>query len=464
MTVEQLYTNCLSEAAYFITSEGEAAVIDPIRDYQPYINKANELGVKIKYIFETHFHADFISGHIDLAKQTGAKIIYGPTAQTDYAVTVAADGERFKLGKAEFEVLHTPGHTPESICLLLKDEKGKPYCVFTGDTLFIGDVGRPDLLGTKMSKEELAGMLYDSLNNKIKTLPDDVIVYPAHGPGSACGKNLGKETFSTIGVQKEMNYALKEMTKAEFVKAIIDGLSAPPQYFPKNAQINKSGYLSLNEVLKRNEKALTVTEFENAVKEGAIVLDSRTPDVFGTGFVKGAVNIGLQGRFAEWVGTLFDINQPFVLVTDEGKEHETILRMARVGYENVKGYLAGGINSWKEAGKEIDMIISIDAEEMQLDLKHEEITVMDVRKETEYNTGHVEGALNVVLQSFDKQLPEDLTKEEPIYIHCQGGYRSMIAASLLRRKGFNNLKNIYKGYDAISKTDIPVEVTQEITT
>jgi len=315
-----------------------------------------------------------------------------------------------------------------------------------------------------MSKEELAGMLYDSLNNKIKTLPDDVIVYPAHGPGSACGKNLGKETFSTIGVQKEMNYALKEMTKAEFVKAIIDGLSAPPQYFPKNAQINKSGYLSLNEVLKRNEKALTVTEFENAVKEGAIVLDSRTPDVFGTGFVKGAVNIGLQGRFAEWVGTLFDINQPFVLVTDEGKEHETILRMARVGYENVKGYLAGGINSWKEAGKEIDMIISIDAEEMQLDLKHEEITVMDVRKETEYNTGHVEGALNVVLQSFDKQLPEDLTKEEPIYIHCQGGYRSMIAASLLRRKGFNNLKNIYKGYDAISKTDIPVEVTQEITT
>lgn len=460
MHIEQLYTNCLSEAAYFIASDGEAAVIDPIRDYQVYLEKAKELNVKIKYIFETHFHADFISGHIDLAKHTGAEIVYGPTAQTHYPVTVAKDGDVFKIGKIEIEVLHTPGHTPESSCYLLKNEEGKPYCVFTGDTLFVGDVGRPDLFGEKISKEDLAGMLYDSLNNKIKKLPDDLIVYPAHGPGSACGKNLGKETFSTIGVQKKTNYALKETSKESFVKSITEGLTTPPQYFPKNAQINKGGYFSLDEVMNRNKKSLTLSEFENEIKSGAIVLDSRNPDGFELGFIKGSVNIGLDGRFAEWVGTLFDINQPFVLITAEGKEYETILRMARVGYENIKGFLGGGVNTWKNAGKEMDMIISIDADEMMLDLKHESVTVMDVRKCSEYDAGHIAGALNVVLQQFDEQLPDDLSKDENLYIHCQGGYRSMIAASLLRRKGFKNIKNIQGGYASISKTNIPVEISQ----
>lgn len=460
MTVEQLYTNCLSEAAYFITSNGEAAVIDPLRDYQTYIDKADKAGVKIKYVFETHFHADFVSGHIDLAAKTGAHIIYGPNAKTDYKIYEAKDGEKFKLGNCEIEVLHTPGHTPESSCYLLNDEEGKTYSVFTGDTLFVGDVGRPDLFGAKISKEELAGLLYDSLNNKIKKLNDAVIVYPAHGPGSSCGKNLGKETFSTIGEQKKLNYALKEMTREEFIKEITSGLSAPPAYFPLNAQINKKGYLSLDEIMNRNLKSLSVTEFETEIKNKALVLDTRNPDDFENGFVKGAINIGLNGRFAEWVGTLININQPLLIVAEEGKEEESILRLARVGYENVKGYLSGGYNSWMSAGKPLDMVLTIDAVEFELDLKHEkDIIVVDVRKESEYDSGHIENAENCVLQNFDSAI-SDLNFSDRLYVHCQAGYRSMIAASILKRKGFDTVKNIKGGYMEIVKQGIPVEISQ----
>jgi len=460
MTVEQLYTNCLSEAAYFIASDGEAAVIDPLRDYQVYIDKAEKAGVKIKYVFETHFHADFVSGHIDLAKKTGAQIIYGPLAKTDYLVYIAKDGEQFKIGKSEIEVLHTPGHTPESSCYLLRNEEGKTHCVFTGDTLFVGDVGRPDLFGAKISKEELAGMLYDSLNNKIKQLNDAVIVYPAHGPGSSCGKNIGKETFSTIGEQKKLNYALKEMSRDEFIKNITTGLVAPPAYFPLNAQINKTGYSSLDEIMNRNMKALSVSDFENEIKKGALVLDTRIPDNFEIGFVKGAINIGLNGRFAEWVGTLIDINQPLLLVTEIGKEEESILRLTRVGYEKVIGFLDGGFSSWQNAGKPTDIILTIDAEEFELDLKHEkDIVVVDVRKENEYNSGHIENAENCVLQNFEGTIDE-LNPIDRIYIHCQSGYRSMIAASILKRKGFDLLKNIKGGYIEIVKQGIPVEISQ----
>lgn len=460
MTVEQLYTNCLSEAAYFITSDGEAAVVDPLRDYQTYIDKAEKVGVKIKYVFETHFHADFVSGHIDLAAKTGAKIIYGPNAETEYEIYKAKDGEKFKIGSCELEVLHTPGHTPESSCYLLKDESGKSYCVFTGDTLFVGDVGRPDLFGAKISKEDLAGWLFDSLNNKIKTLADDVIVYPAHGPGSSCGKNLGKETFSTIGEQKKMNYALRETNKENFIKSITTGLSKPPAYFPLNAQINKNGYSSLDKVLNKNLRQLSVDEFESEMNKGAIILDTRNPDDFEIGFVKGAINVGLNGRFAEWVGTLIDINQPLLIVAATGKEEETILRLARVGFENVIGYLKGGYEVWAQAQKPIDLILSIDADEFALDLKHEQnYKVIDVRKETEFDAGHIDAAENCVLQNYETSFNQ-LNPTDKLYIHCQAGYRSMIAASLLKRKGFNIIKNIRGGYVEIVKAGIPVQISE----
>lgn len=460
MKVEQLYTNCLSEAAYYIESNGEAAIVDPIRDYHQYIERAKKDNATIKYVFETHFHADFVSGHIDLAKATGAKIIYGPSTETSYPVYVASDGEKFLLGGIEIEAMHTPGHTPESTSYLLRDENKKDYCVFTGDTLFVGDVGRPDLLGGKFSKEEMAGWMYDSLNKKIKTLADDVIVYPAHGPGSACGKNLGKETFSTIGVQKKLNYALQEMSKEEFVKKVTEGISAPPQYFPLNAAINKKGYLSFDEIVKRNLKAISVDEFETEIKNGATVLDTRNENSFVDGFVKGSIFIGLNGRFAEWVGTILKIDEPLILVCDEGKEEEAITRMARVGYENVKGFLHGGFESWKNANKPVDMVITIDVEEMALDLKHENnITVMDVRKETEFENAHLENAKNVVLQNFESQLRDSgISSDENIFVHCQAGYRSVIAASIMKRKGFTKMKNIAGGWNAIVKTDMPVVV------
>jgi len=463
MKVEQLYTNCLSEAAYFIESDGEAAVIDPLRDYQPYIDMAAKRNVKIKYVFETHFHADFVSGHLDLSAKTGAAIIYGPNAITEFKTTVATDGQRFKIGSCEIEVMHTPGHTPESTCYLLRDEQGKPYCIFTGDTLFVGDVGRPDLFGTKITKEDLAGMMYESLTKKIMPLADDIIVYPAHGPGSSCGKNLGKETFSTIGMQKKLNYALQPMSKDEFVKSITTGLSAPPQYFPLNAAINKKGYESLDMVMNKNVTPLSVDDVENEIANGAIVLDTRHQDIFEKGFVPGSVFVGLNGRFAEWVGTILNIDTKLVIVADTGKEEESILRLARVGYENVKGYLNGGFDAWKNAGKKIDMLISIEPAEMELDLKFEKPLVMDVRKENEFEAGHVVDAENVVLQSFDKDLASSGIKpSQNIYVHCQGGYRSVIAASLLKRKGYHNIKNILGGWVEIAKTNIPTEVAKPV--
>jgi hydroxyacylglutathione hydrolase len=457
MTVEQLYTNCLSEAAYFIESNGEAAVIDPLRDYQAYIDLAAAKGVTIKYIFETHFHADFVSGHIDLSHKTGAPIIYGPEAVTGYPITVATNNQRFKVGNIEIEALHTPGHTPESTCYLLRDEDKVPYCLFTGDTLFVGDVGRPDLFGNVLTKEEMAARMFESLKI-IKSLPDEILVYPAHGPGSACGKNIGKETWSTIGNQKRLNYALQDLSIDEFIKIVTTGLSKPPQYFPLNAKINKEGYSSLDEVLFRSRKPLSIAEFEQAKQNGIVVIDTRHENEFEQGFIPGSVFIGLHGRFAEWVGTLIRIDEPVLLITATGKEEETILRMARVGYDHVIGYLDGGFDAWKNAGKTFDMVISIDAEEFKLDYLHDEITIVDVRKESEYEAGHVSGALNVVLQHFDEQIGKLEDRQKDTYVHCQGGYRSMIAASLLKRRGYHQLRNISGGWQAISKTDLPVEI------
>lgn len=461
MKVEQLYTNCLSEAAYYIESEGDVAIIDPLRDYEHYIEKADQSQAKIKYVFETHFHADFVSGHIDLSRHTGAPIIYGPKTVSKLPVTVAKDGDRFRIGKLELEVMHTPGHTPESTCYLLYDESGKPYCIFTGDTLFVGDVGRPDLFGSAITKEELASMMYQSLQ-RLKQLPDEVIVYPAHGPGSACGKNLGRETWSTIGIQKKMNYALRDQSEAEFIKAITEGLSKPPQYFPLNAKINREGYESIDEVMARSVKPLTAAEFEAEMKqEHTVVVDTRHEHKFETGFIPGSVFIGLHGRFAEWVGTLLNMNDRLLVVAEPGKEKESIMRMARVGYDRVAGFLHGGFESWKDAGKKVDMVISIDAEELELDYTHDRINVVDLRKETEFERGHVRGASNVVLQYFDEQVNKlGDTADDALYVYCQGGYRSMIGSSLLKRMGIHNLKNVKNGWAAISKTNIPVETLQ----
>ena len=365
MYIEQLYTSCLAEAAYYIESEGEAVIIDPLRETEPYIELAEKRGAKIKYVFETHFHADFVSGHIDLAKKVNATIVYGPQANTNYKVYNAKDGEEFKVGKLTLRVLHTPGHTPESSCYLLLDESEKEHAIFTGDTLFVGDVGRPDLLDGVMTKEELASMMYDSLNKKIKTLPDDVIVYPAHGPGSACGKNIGKETFSTIGEQKKFNYALKDMSREEFIKELTEGILPPPQYFFEDARINRMGYDPIELVMKENRKPLTLQAFKAEVAKGALILDTRMPDDFEKGFVPGALNIGLNGQYAVWVGTLIDIKQPLVLITEVGKEDESILRLARVGYENVIGYLEGGVAAWDA---KLKVIKSITAEQMKAEV------------------------------------------------------------------------------------------------
>ena len=448
MVVEQLYTKCLSEAAYFIASDGEAAVVDPLRDVDEYIRKAEEMGVKIKYIFETHFHADFVSGHLELSQRTGAPIIYGPNTETKFDVHVAADGEEFTVGKLKIKVLHTPGHTLESSCYLLHNEEGKPHCIFTGDTLFVGDVGRPDLFSGNMSKEELAGMMYESLNEKIKTLPDDVIVFPAHGPGSSCGKNLGSETYSTIGEQKGTNYALQDMTKEEFVKAVTDGLSTPPAYFPLNAKINKEGYESMDALMRIAMTGFTVAELKEKLKDEVLLLDTRPATEFTQAFIPGAISIGLEGRFAEWAGSLLPFDQPMVLVTEPGKEEETVIRLARVGFENVQGYLEGGISAWINAGEKVDMIIDIEPDELAMDMPHDnKLEVLDVRKESEYDAGHVNGATNAPLDSlrdiFNIAL---ISSENNLYVHCAGGYRSVIAASLLKRQGYHNLRNVLGGF------------------
>ncbi len=457
MYIEQLYTNCLAEAAYWIESEGEAVVIDPIRETTPYTAKAKERGVTIKYIFETHFHADFVSGHIDLAKETGAEIVYGPGAETKYKVTNATDGQEFKIGKITFRVLHTPGHTPESACYLLLDENGKEHAIFTGDTLFVGDVGRPDLLDGKMSKEELAGMLFDSLNNKLKKIGDDVLMYPAHGPGSSCGKNIGKETWSTIGEQKANNYAMKITDRNEFIKTVTDGLSAPPQYFFKDAMINKNGYDSIGDVLERNVVGLDALKAKAAIEAGALLLDTRTADEFEKGFIPGSIFIGLDGTYAVWVGTLVDINTKLLVVASAGRESEAILRLARVGYENVVGYLEGGIDTWEKANYSLDTMTSVNPDEFAAAMNtttHD--AVLDVRRPGEWDNGHVKGAEHACLSSFSKPNGTDaVDKNKPYYVHCAGGYRSVIAISMLKQKGYTNLVNVRGGWRELENLDFP---------
>ncbi|TDW99516.1 MBL fold metallo-hydrolase [Dinghuibacter silviterrae] len=460
MFIQQLYTNCLSEAAYYIESNKEALVIDPLRDVEMYIHLAEERGATIKYILETHFHADFVSGHLDLSRKTGAPIVYGPGTETAFPIYKAADGETFRIGDVSLEVLHTPGHTIESTCYLLKDEQGAPHALFTGDTLFVGDVGRPDLSSGSLSKEELAGMLYDSLAEKVLPLPDSVIIYPAHGPGSSCGKNLGPHTHSTLGEEKATNYALQPQDKETFIKAVTEGLSAPPQYFPVNARINKEGYESLEKVMHESLQPLSIAEFKKeSTRPGAVILDTRKAPVFTDGFVPGSINIGLEGRFAEWAGNLLGFTDPIVLVTDEGMEEESILRLARVGFENVSGYLQGGFDAWKAAGQPIDMIINVTPYELALDIPFDEnLVVVDVRKEIEFGGGHVKGAENIPLETLsDPGSMAYLEENQNIYVHCAGGYRSVIACSLLKRQGLHNLRNVTGGWTAIqAEGSIPV--------
>jgi glyoxylase-like metal-dependent hydrolase (beta-lactamase superfamily II)/rhodanese-related sulfurtransferase len=464
MFIKQLYTGCISEAAYYIESNGEAAVIDPLRDIDAYLQMANERKVKIKYIFETHFHADFVSGHLDLSQSTGAPIVYGPETNTKFPVHVAKDGETFKVGDLTIEVLHTPGHTLESSCYLLKDANGKNHCVFTGDTLFVGDVGRPDLAqkGNELTMNDLAGMMYESIHTKLFPLEDDVIVYPAHGPGSSCGKNLGPNTHSTIGEEKQFNYALKAATKEEFIKEVTDGIAAPPLYFPINAKINKEGYDSLDEVLLNGLKALSVSAFKNLITDDTIILDSRNANLFTQGFIPGSISIGLEGRFAEWAGSLLSFNVPVLLVTEPGKEKETIVRMARVGFDKVKGYLDGSFEAWKNAGEEIDLIIDVEADELMMDIPHDKnLLVVDVRRETEFADGHLKDAINLPLIDMnDPATLADFEDTQNLYVHCAGGYRSVIASSILKKQGFHNLRNVVGGWDKI-KLQEKAEIVKE---
>lgn len=459
MKIEQIYTGCLAQGAYYITSGNEAAIVDPLREIQPYIERAEKDGVKIKYVFETHFHADFVSGHVDLAKATGAKIVYGPTAKPSFDAHVATDGEEFKLGDVTFKVLHTPGHTMESSCFLLKDEQGKDQSIFTGDTLFIGDVGRPDLAqkAANMTQEQLAGLLFDSLRNKVMTLGDDVIVYSAHGAGSACGKNMSDETVSTIGNQKQTNYALRaNMTKEEFVKEVTDGLLPPPAYFPQNVRMNKEGYDAIGEVLQRGTTPLSVEAFEIAANEtGALVLDTRNPEHFVKGFIPNSINIGIDGNFAPWVGALIpDVRQNLLLVCEAGREEEVVTRLARVGYDNVLGFLNGSYAAWEAEGKEIDSITSISAFEFAHRHAQHPLTVIDVRKQSEYEAEHVEGSTNIALDYINNNMAS-FPKDTPFYVHCAGGYRSVIASSILKARGYNNMINIEGGMSAISETEVP---------
>lgn len=463
MFVEQLYTSCLSEAAYYIDSEGEAAIIDPLRDIEEYLHLAEKRNAKIKYIFETHFHADFVSGHLDLAAATGATIIYGPGTITNLPVHISNDGEKFSLGKLQIEVLHTPGHTLESSCYLLKDEQGKDYSIFTGDTLFVGDVGRPDLAqkANEITKEDLAGMLYDSLQTKIMPLANDIILYPGHGAGSSCGKNLGTETFSTLGDQKKGNYALQQPDKASFIKAVTEGLQAPPAYFPINALINKEGYKNINTVLDKGLHALTIEEFKFKMKEDkTFILDTRISTVFTEGFIPNSISIGLEGRFAEWAGNLLPFDQSILLVTEPGKEKESIIRLARVGYEKFEGYLEGGYTAWVEAGEKYDMIVDVEADELAMDIPFDpNLVVIDVRKETEYADGHVSVAINIPLNDLiDPASMANLEDTHNMYVHCAGGYRSVIALSLLKRQGFNNLRNVIGGFQQIKLLGDKIEI------
>lgn len=462
MIIEQIYTGCLAQGAYYIQSGNEAAIIDPLREVAPYLEKAKARGATIKYIFETHFHADFVSGHVDLARKTGAPIIYGPLANPSFDAYIARDGEEFKLGESTIRVLHTPGHTMESTCFLLIDSSGKQTALFSGDTLFIGDVGRPDLAqkAANMSREELAGTLFDSLRTKIMPLDDEITVYPAHGAGSACGKNMSRETTDSLGNQKKNNYALRaDMSREEFIREVTSGLLPPPAYFPMNVKLNKEGYESIDEVIKEGTRALSPDEFEAVANEsGALILDTRAPQTFAAGFIPNSVNIGIDGSFAPWVGALItDINQSILLVTDENREEEVVTRLARVGYDNSMGYLKGGLQAWTDAGKETDSIRSISAEELAAKLKADaELPILDVRKDSEYQAEHIIGAENVPLDFINEKMPE-IDKDQTCYVHCAGGYRSMIFTSILRARGFHNLIDVKGGFKAIKETnDIPL--------
>ena len=460
MKVEQIYTGCLAQGAYYIESNGEAAIVDPLRETQPYIEKAESEGAKIKYIFETHFHADFVSGHVTLAEKTGADIVFGPTAKTSYDAIVAEDNQEFKLGDVTIKVLHTPGHTQESTTFLLIDENGKDYAIFSGDTLFIGDVGRPDLaVKSDLTQEDLASLLFDSLRNKIMPLADDVIVYPAHGAGSACGKNMSKETFDTLGNQKTFNYALRaDMTREEFIKEVTTGLATPPQYFPENVRMNKEGCGDIEEILAKGTVGLTPDLFEDLVNsQGALMLDTRAPQTFKDGFVPNSINIGISGNFAPWVGALIlDLKQPIVIIADEGKEEEVVTRLSRVGYDNTLGYLEGGIEAWKNAGKEVDSIVSISAAELNSRLAGD-INVIDARKNSEYLSEHIdsEKVMNYPLDFINQNLNE-LDKNTEYHIHCAGGYRSMVMASILKARGFENVIDVAGGFKAIKEEGIAV--------
>ncbi|MFC4634615.1 rhodanese-like domain-containing protein [Dokdonia ponticola] len=458
MKVEQMYTSCLAQGAYYIESNGEVAIIDPLREVDQYIEMANDRNATIKYVFETHFHADFVSGHIDLAKKTGATIVYGPTTmKTGFDFVSAKDGQEFSLGDVTIKLLHTPGHTMESSCYLLIDEHDKPTSLFTGDTLFIGDVGRPDLAQKvipDLTQEKLAGYLFDSLRNKIMPLDDAIIVYPGHGAGSACGKMMSDETTDTLGHQKETNYALRaDMTKEEFIEAILTGLTPPPGYFPQNVMLNIQGYESIDTVVKKGTRALSVSAFEKAIEDHCpILIDSRSPQTFATGFIEGSYNIGIDGSFANWVGTtIVDTTTPLLIIADDGREEEVATRLARIGFDNTLGYLKGGIDAWRAAGKEIETIMSLSAEEVAAITDKSVVNILDVRKESEFNSEHIEGAINAPLDYLDESISL-VDKEKTYYTHCRSGYRSMVFVSILRAKGYKHLIDIKGGFNALKAT------------
>ncbi|MEC5395796.1 MBL fold metallo-hydrolase [Bergeyella sp. RCAD1439] len=460
MKIEQIYTGCLAQGAYYIVSEGEAAIVDPLREIQPYLNRLEKDGVRLKYIFETHFHADFVSGHLDLSRSTGAPIVYGPTAQPEFDAIVAEDGQVFEVGRIKIKVLHTPGHTMESSTFLLIDEHGKETAIFSGDTLFLGDVGRPDLAqkAANRTQEELAGLLYESLQTKIMPLGDDIVVYPAHGAGSACGKNMQKETVDTLGNQKKTNYALNQPDKASFVEAVLDGLGAPPKYFGMNVAMNKKGYRSFEEVFNAGMRPIPVEEFEAAAEEtGAVILDTRSAAVFHKGFVPNSINIGLKGDFAPWVGAMVvDVMQPLLIVADPGTEEEVITRLSRVGFDQVVGYLDGGFPAWQSAGKETDEIERISPEEFARRYTAE-AKVVDVRKPSEYEAEHVEGAFSRPLDYISDWIEAEKEASEPFFLHCAGGYRSMIAASILHSRGIRHFTEVEGGFNGIKKAaSVPV--------
>ena len=458
MKIEQIYTGCLAQGAYYIVSEGEAAIIDPLRETQPYLDRLQNDNIKLKYIFETHFHADFVSGHLDLSKNTGATVVYGPTANACFNCLVADDNQEFSVGNIKIKVLHTPGHTMESSTFLLIDENGKDHCIFSGDTLFLGDVGRPDLAqkAVNMTKEDLAGLLYESLMNKIMPLADDVIVYPGHGAGSACGKNMMTETVDTLGHQKQINYALNQPNKKSFIKAVTDGLLPPPGYFGMNVKMNKTGYADFETILKKSKIALTPNQFElTAEVSSALILDTRDNTDFYKGFIPQSINIGLAGDFAPWVGAMIkDVNQPILLVTEVGKEEEAITRLSRIGFDNVNGYLKGGFNSWMLAGKQTDTVVRIPAQQFAQNFDSQKHQVIDIRRASEFNAEHIEDAYNKPLDFINDWI-KDINPKQHFFIHCAGGYRSMIASSILQSRGYRNFTEIAGGFKEILKTEVP---------